>query len=334
MNNDQSLRFSSFRGTEEWLKTNPAVAGIAGLAPRVARLSANNAEIHAQATRQLYTPDESVVLVDQTLETLSRSTLTIAGIVAAHAAAAQLPDIAREVDLAPGSFRRLRKQHRPWVAQKVHDAAQRLLADLAAYEVTEEMLAAFQAEIDRAKEILSQPRLKRAARRKATARLQELFKETAALLDQEIDRLLVPLLTRDAAFAAQYASVRRVTRIRRGREVSGRKAAVTAASPAPAANPATTEAAHDAPRTAKEVAAAGAFRSAHDATSASPVAESIAAPQPSALASRNTGSALEQPDENNNPAGVAINPPPTFPSETARARTWVLRSRRPARLWR
>lgn len=334
MNNDQTLRFSSFRGTEELLKTNPAIAGIAGLAPRVARLTANNAEIQAQATRQLYTPDESVVLVDQALETLSRATLTLAGIVAAHAAAMQLPDIAREVDLAPGSFKRLRQQHRPWVAQKVHDAAQRLLADLAAYDVTAETLATFQAEIDRAKEILNQPRLKRAARRNATARLHELFKETAALLEQEIDRLLVPLLARDAGFAAQYASVRRVARIRRGREVSGRKAAVMAAPPAPAANPATTKAPDDALRTVEEVSPSVASRGEDDAASASPVAESIAAPQPSALVSRDGGSAHEQPDENENHAGLAINTPQTFPSELARARTWVRRSRRPARLWR
>lgn len=230
MTDRQTLLLSSFLATENLLKTTTATAGIAGLPPRLVRLSANTAEINEQATLQLHTVEVPVAHVDHVLTALGDSALTLAGIIRAHAAAARLPDLAREVELAPGSFDRLRKNHRPLVAQKVHDTAERVLADLAPYGVTAATLTDFQARIEAAHEAVTKPRARIAARRNATVRLAELFRETTALLDDEIDSLLFPLRASNPSFYAEYTSTRHVARTRREPEALP---APAAAAPAP-----------------------------------------------------------------------------------------------------
>jgi hypothetical protein len=137
-------------------------------------------------------------------------TLDLAGIVLAVANEQQLTELAHEVNISRATFGRIRRSHRPWVAERVVEAARSAMSQLGTYGVTEETLTDLEARIDAANTGLKQPRATITARKAAGAQLAALFAEVDALLGGQIDRLVFPLRESNREFYVAYRSARSV----------------------------------------------------------------------------------------------------------------------------
>jgi len=233
MNMKQNNKLVSYAATEAVLKANPEIAAVSGLRAKVVMLSEKISEINALAGTQTQPLAASTVRRDQIFEAMAETTLEIAGAVANVARDQALPELLQVVRVGRAAFRHLRRSHRIWVAQRVHDAALSVIDHLGVYGVTAETLAAFLARITAASEGVHMPRTTVAAKKAATEQLVSLFRATDALLRDEIDRLLIRLRKSQPEFFAAYRTARRIVDAR-GR----RPASVETTAPAGASSPA------------------------------------------------------------------------------------------------
>jgi hypothetical protein len=132
----------------------------------------------------------------------------VAATVASYAASHQLGDLGAKVRLAPSALRRLRPMAKVIFAQQVHDAAQAVIAPLADYNVTAEVLTSLQAKIDAADAQVSATRNAIIARKVATGKLKEAVKDFATLLRNELDPLVESLRDSQPTAHATYRAAR------------------------------------------------------------------------------------------------------------------------------
>lgn len=234
MNKVQSNKLASYTATEAVLKSNPEIASVTGLPAKVAVLSERIAEINALAGTQTQPLEASTARRDQIFEAMAETTLEVAGAVANVARDHTMPDLLQVVRVGRTAFRHLRRSHRIWIAQRVHDAALSVLDRLGVYGVTAETLATFLARITTASEGVHMPRTTVAAKKAATERLVSLFQATDTLLSEEIDRLVIRLRKVQPEFYAAYRTARRIVDVRGRRAGTAEAGAPSGAStPAP-----------------------------------------------------------------------------------------------------
>ena len=163
----------------------------------------------------------------------------IAGIAGAFAEENNLPELAQSAAVRRADFETARLLHRPWLAQRVHDAATAFVAQLTEHGVTAEKLTAFQATIDAATAGIHQPRTTIIERKAATQRLVALFAEVDALLERQIDRLVLPLAKSSPDFYVQYKAARSIVDAGRRTALPGSEPSATphAAAAAPSTTP-------------------------------------------------------------------------------------------------
>ena len=202
MNRRQKHKLASFIAAEALLQAHPEIANVPGLPERLEMLSAKVGEISSLAIKQTRPVDASTLGRDQRLREMVNLTLNIAGIIQTMARAQNLEELGRTVRVGPGVFQRLGAFDRVWLAQRIHDAGQTVLSQLAQYGVTAETLGTLQARIDAAGEALQHPRVAVATRSGATQQLASLVREVGGLLREEIDRLVFPLRETQPEFYA------------------------------------------------------------------------------------------------------------------------------------
>ncbi|HEY0945842.1 MAG TPA: hypothetical protein VGD81_11265 [Opitutaceae bacterium] len=205
---------------EAALKSHPEVATTPGLPAKLTTLSSKIEEIKSLVQTQTQPIQASTAKRDQRLEEMTGTTLEIAGFVTSLAREQNLPDLLRTVDVAPG-FRRARRAYRLGLAQRVLEAAQGVLAQLATYGVTEETMTAFEARIQSADEGLAIPRSTVVAKKAATLKLASVFEEVDVLLEDHLDRLVFPLRNTHVEFYAVYRAARAIVDRRGGRRATG-----------------------------------------------------------------------------------------------------------------
>jgi hypothetical protein len=192
------------------LQAAPESLGVAALPARRQRLEDIIARIYHLAQIQKQTTRGKTARRDELSESMIDLVLDVASAVAAYAAEHRLTELAKTVEVSGTTFRRMRLPHRPVLAQQIHDQAESLLAELAAYNVTAEMLADLQARIGLLKAWLDQPRSMIRAKSAATAQLATAFREAHALLEGQIDRLVFPLRKTHPEFYADYQQARAI----------------------------------------------------------------------------------------------------------------------------
>jgi len=208
---------ASFIAAEAVLRGNPEVANVPGLPERVEALSAKVGEINSLAIKQTQPTQASTLGRDQRIEEMVRMALGVAGIVQTMARAGNLRELGRTVRADPAIFRRLGVFDRVWLAQRIHEAAQAHLPELASYGVTAETLATLLSRIDVAEALLQQPRLSVVERRAATQQIETRLREVEGLLKLEIDRLVLQLQESQPGFYAAYVAARSVVDHRGGK---------------------------------------------------------------------------------------------------------------------
>jgi hypothetical protein len=227
MNSVQSNKLASYGAVEALLRATPEIADVAGLPDKLAVLSAKVGEINSLAKTQTQPLRASMTERDLVLDEMADQAVEIAGLITTLARDLKAPQLAEAVEVGRSSFRRARRGHRRWFAQRVLDTAQSVLPQLTAYGVTAETLAAFQARIEAASAKVTGTRSTAVEKVASTRRLIELFKEVDELVDDQIDRLVFRLRKNHPAFNARYEEARAVVD-RRG---SRRETAEAPASP-------------------------------------------------------------------------------------------------------
>jgi hypothetical protein len=201
-----------YRAVKALLQVATETSGIAALPARltafVTQIAAIDELDRAQAMPIRGKVDDRNARLDELID----QTLELSGFAASYAREHGLHDLAERVSVSPVDFRRLRVTRRAGLAQQVHDAIEPVVAQLAAYGVTAETLAAHQAAIDVAASAVSEPRASVTAKRTATEAMARAFAEADALLETHIDPLLFPLRKTQPEFYAEYRARREVER--------------------------------------------------------------------------------------------------------------------------
>lgn len=221
MNTKQSNKLASYGAIEALLQATPEINSVTGLPEKLAMLSAKVAEINSLATTQTQPLRASAAARDQLLDQMADQALEIAGLITTLARDTKNPKLAETVEVGRSSFRRARRSHRQWFAQRVLDTAQSVLPQLAAYGVTAEMLDAFKGRIDAAAAGMNAARGTAVDKAAATRRLVELFAEVDELLGDKIDRLVFRLRKTLPDFNARYGTARTVVDRRGSRRPPG-----------------------------------------------------------------------------------------------------------------
>jgi len=210
MNTKQSNKLASYGAVEALLKATPEIASVTGLPEKLEKLSARLAEINTLAATQTQPLRASAAARDHLLDQMADQAFEIAGLITTLARDSRTPQLAEAVEVGRSSFRRARRSHRQWFAQRVLDTAKSVLPQLAAYGVTAETLDAFQARIDAASGGMKAARGTAVDKTAATRRLVELFREADELMDDQIDRLVFRLRKTLPDFSARYREARTI----------------------------------------------------------------------------------------------------------------------------
>ena len=235
MNRKQTHKLASFTATDAVLQATPELASVPGLPDLLAAFSAKVSEINRLAKTQTQPIQPRTTERNGILDAMTSMTLQIAGYVRSVARETARPQLAQDVRVGAASFRRARRSHRVWFAQRVLDAARSVLPQLGVYGVTAETLATLEMRIQTATQRVNLPRETVGAKKAATQRLAALFDEVEALLDDGIDALVYPLRASHPEFYAAYEAARSVVRqpVARKTEADAPEAAATPQSSVP-----------------------------------------------------------------------------------------------------
>jgi hypothetical protein len=211
MNKSQLNGFAMYLAVQAFLLNSAAaLAAITVLAAKLTKLSAFLERLR-ELTRVQFEPLQGKTVVRQeTLDQTSDLTLEVAGAVLSYAKDVQHAELGAKMDITRWGLQRLRQAERTAFMQNVHDAAATVIADLTPYGVTPERLAEFQTSIHEANHAVNEPRRVLSDRKVATAEIIDLTQQIDALLEDEIDPLLLPLRRTNPVLWKRYQEAREV----------------------------------------------------------------------------------------------------------------------------
>lgn len=215
----------------------PEIAAIPAMAGKPAKLRALLTKADRLFDTQRSRITASIARREVASDAMIEATLAVAGIALSYAHDNNLPDLAAEVRVTAGDFRRNRLQHRVRLAQQIHAAVTPFVPQLAADGVTAETLDDLQDKIDAAAAALPATRGSAADKKAATAQLRETIREIRLLLKDGIDPLVRPLRQTNPDFYERYRARRTIINRAGGRP--GSLPPPDAAAATPAAAPAT-----------------------------------------------------------------------------------------------
>lgn len=228
MNAPSNNKLAMYRAVLALLESSPApLSGIPALAAKVTLLSGYIAEILQLANTQALPTSGSIADRDKLLADTAHAVQVIAGAVLSYADENQMGELAARVRVRASDFNG-RKEKQLQLATQVHDAAADVVGELADYGVTAAALAALQTQIAGASAALSRPRGTMAARKAATQQMPAVFRKADALLENQIDPLLLPLRKTHPEFYAKYKAARIIIDRRGGHDEAEPEAGPTA----------------------------------------------------------------------------------------------------------
>lgn len=207
----QSNKLAMYNSVLEFLRaflSSPtATSAFPALAARLAALITLVGKIIEQAAIQEQPLKGRLDRRDQTLGAVAETAVPVAGAVLSYARATEQPELAAQVENFRSRFGRMRRAERVRIAQRVHDAAVPLAAELADYGLTAAMLEDLRARIEAADKSASAPRVTAEDKKVATQQLERIFEQAERLI-AEIDPMLLKLQLTDPATHDRYLAAR------------------------------------------------------------------------------------------------------------------------------
>ena len=145
-----------------------------------------------------------------------QATIEIAAAVYAYAARIGDNELKAKVNYTPSRLHRSRDTILKDICQKIHDAANEVIAELADYGKTPADLNQQQQEIDDYAAILADPRAAIGTRATATSTLVTLFRQGDDHLKNRLDKLMVAYQNSEPQFYNKYQSARTIVDLGKG----------------------------------------------------------------------------------------------------------------------
>lgn len=208
MKTTQSNSLESFVAAQGPLNEMKTVSTNPALAAKVDELGIMLGRLRKLVAAQAESVRGKIVNREAVLVTFEAATLAVAGAVLSYATDKKLGELATKVDLSRSDLVKTRYSERPGLAQRVHDAAATVVADLAHYEVTPQTLIDFQAVIDEAATAVAEPRNTVVAKKVATAELATGIKEVRDFFALHLDPLMNKVRAKGPSIYARYREAR------------------------------------------------------------------------------------------------------------------------------
>jgi hypothetical protein len=210
-------RIAMFRAVLALLQSTE-VSGIAALQAAIAALVTKFQLLVTLIDLQLSNTKGATAIRQRLYADITELALVVAARVRSFAEAHARPELADKLRFVPSAFRKLRIELRLAYIRQIHEAASSVIAELADYAVTPELLVDFALKLDAATRAASTPRLPIIERKQATRQLTELLSEIDALLKEQIDPLVDSLRQSNPAAYHRYKSARKLMGRRRSRK--------------------------------------------------------------------------------------------------------------------
>lgn len=207
----QEAKLTMCRAVEQHCDNNSAIIGlIAAFLTAFNVFKAKIAEIMnatqlADLSLQGITADKS-----NRKQNLAQMATDIAGIIYAYAVAIGNLTLKQEMNITFSKLIQTRDDQLAPRCQNIHDKGIENLAQLGEYGIKDGNLSALQTAIDEYQAATPKPRTAVSQRKTHNANLRRLFKETDAILKDQMDRLVVNFRTSNPDFVAQYFSNRQI----------------------------------------------------------------------------------------------------------------------------
>ncbi len=211
MNKSQLNGFAMYLAVQAFLLNSAAaLAAITVLAAKITKLSALIDRFRELSRVQSELLKGKTAVRQETLDQTIDLALEVAGAVFSYSKDAQLTELGAQVNIPRWTLQRLRQSERTAAAQNIHDTAATVITQLAPYGVTPEGLAELQTSINETNHAVNEPRRVLSDRKVATAEIAALKRQIDALLEEEIDPLLLPLRRTNPVLWTRYQEAREV----------------------------------------------------------------------------------------------------------------------------
>lgn len=188
MNTPQSNRLAMYIAVQVFLNSITATAGLAALAEKLALLKTLIVEILKLAGTQSTPTAGAMEAREQALAEATDLALIVAGGVLSFAK--NRPELAAKVRVNRTQFLRMRRSERMQLAQRIHDAAASVIAQLGGHGLLPPILEELQTKINATEPAINAPRTTAGEKKVATSRLAEIYRQVDDLLENDVDLLL------------------------------------------------------------------------------------------------------------------------------------------------
>jgi len=210
MKTDQVKKIAMYRAVDALLANAPETNAIVALPATRALFLAKLDELDALIATQQRPLGATIAERNQALEQMVDATLALAGVALSYADQKNLHALAIQARVSEGDFRRARLDQRVRMAQQLYAAVSPFAGQLADFGVTPALLDDLQKKIDAAAAGLPAARGMSVDKKAATIQLAAAIRATDAMLENQIDPLLVPLRKTSPQFYERYQVAREV----------------------------------------------------------------------------------------------------------------------------
>lgn len=211
MNARQEAKLNMYRAVEDQLDNNPTVvSAVPAFQNAFNKFKAKIAEIISTEQKKDVPLSGIVTTKTNTKKTLAQKTSEIAGIISAYASEIGDETLKAEVNFSATKFLQTRDDQLAPRCQNIHDKAAQLLPDLTDYPINAAALTDLQTAIDNYSSTTAKPRTAASHRKMLSDNLIKLFRETDAILVNQMDKLAASLKKTNPDFVAEYFSNREI----------------------------------------------------------------------------------------------------------------------------
>ncbi len=209
MNSKQEAKLNMYRTTQQHCEKHAAlIKNYPAFENGCNALSAKNAALIGTATAQSQVI--TGVAQDKALEknNLCKMATNVGGLVFAFASKAKNNTLKQSVNYSYSDLHRLKDDLLVPVVNNIYQAAAANAAALQTYGVTDALLQAFKASIERYSEAVPRPRGAKSERITSADNAKQLIREIDALLKNELDKLVMAIEPDNPDFVATYKNCR------------------------------------------------------------------------------------------------------------------------------
>jgi len=209
MNAKQSAKLNMYRAAEKHVDDNASIiAANPAFQTAFNKFKPNITAVAGTAQQKSAALTGIAADKSNSKQTLCRLAADIAGVIYAYTAANANNTLKDEMNLSVSKLQRTRDEELAPRCQNIHDKGTANLAALADFGITAAILANLQTAINNYSAETPKPRTALSGRKTANANLAALFKETDAILKDQLDKLVELFRAANPDFVQTYESTR------------------------------------------------------------------------------------------------------------------------------